>query len=1418
MAVADVLGGAGALRRSILSVRGNGGHTVGLAFLVTDTLAFTCAHVVNDAIGTSRGEDATGGSVELEPAFRPGNGAVVEATVEHWSAVARPRNASDDVAVLRLRNAVDGTGPVRLENPPVVRGDLPVWAFGFPAGRPQGVWHAGMLRGVVASGWLQINQGTGSGYRVERGFSGAPVWDEVQQAVIGMITVVDLGEVRAAYAIPSAHLLAAVPALRGELRQPSPYPGLAPYSEAMREAFLGRDTEARAVADRLDAERWVTVAGPSGSGKSSLLLAGVVPWLRESGDDVVVVRPGDGRMPVAGGLVDSVGQNRTVVVVDQLEELFDLPGEVRDGFARALFGDGLPSRVRVVSTLRHDFLGQALAHPTLRRAVQGRRLYPLGPLQGEGLRAVVTRAGASVPAPRYEDGLVDRIVADAQASAAPMPLLSHTLAAMWDGSPGGCLTHRAYNEVGGIGGALDQAAKHWLDEVPVGLAEEHLPHLLAKLVRISSHTAEPTRRVVNAAELAEPERQLARRLTTAGLLVSGGLLDPGTSAEAIGDRDVLVELAHDSLFGAWGSLCDFVDENRSFLVWSENLRYDAERWAEGGRSRAELLPSDTELDVAARWERERGDSLTAVQREYLAAGRAQRDARSRRRRRTLVGMAIVMVLLLALGTVLVASRVTTAGQQRLTASRVLAESAAEIERVDPALGILAGVAAWRTAPTDEARDRMLALYVEYRQYARVLPAGLGSPRLMAHSADGDVVVVVSEWGRLTVHVDVLSGTIRSAHVTDERWIQFVDVSADGTRVVAFREDGTAIWFDVRRDAPDLRGPVHDLQDAAERVPTPDDASRYNKWSHVQRPVISADGRYVVARVWDRFVRWDVQSGRITNDAPASYDTLWDFWLGGPDATTVLVPIVTDAGSLRQNVVAVDLKTGKNRVVVRDGDEWLLSGDGNTLVRCRKGASRVEFSRFRVADGVELHTPFVHDSTECLMDGTDRSGQLLVTNTDTDLVDGRAVIDLEKGVTAARYPVPEQWMGAAGEGVLAERGGRYFQLGELFDGALLGYIEVATSDDSADAFADQVLLGDGTRTLSIVDHAGAGAASAGHRLQLRSEEFPGQVIAEVEVRESGWALGARDGIRVDPRGELIADREGPNVVVVRDAATLRERATVEAVSPPASDRPKDRAAVRDLAGSAGVTATHGKDGFTYFFDVAGGLVTVSDNVVQYWDTRTGDEAARFDLSVLGPTGAGETLASVAPTSSPGQIAVTYPDFARTRVVDVAAGEIVAELPTGPQTASVQFDPAGNYVVLHRHDGAIEVRESGSLDLILGPFQVGEDDEYVARFITDKQFLLAANNGIRTYDLGTGTQIESFRFGGESPGNTLDVSSGGERVLYERSDVQTLVVPLEADRWQRTLCAVVGHRDVAGGELAYLAGDAANTRDICGQGDA
>ncbi|MDQ3790955.1 MAG: hypothetical protein M3422_27440, partial [Actinomycetota bacterium] len=171
-----------------------------------------------------------------------------------------------------------------------------------------------------------------------------------------------------------------------------------------------------------------------------------------------------------------------------------------------------------------------------------------------------------------------------------------------------------------------------------------------------------------------------------------------------------------------------------------------------------------------------------------------------------------------------------------------------------------------------------------------------------------------------------------------------------------------------------------------------------------------------------------------------------------------------------------------------------------------------------------------------------------------------------------------------------------------------------------------------------------------------------------------------------------------------------------------------------------------------------------------------------------------------------------------------GKVVADVPTGPKTGSVQFDPAGRYVVLHGRDRTVEVRDARSWALVLGPVRLDSDDEYVTRFVTGERFLVAADNSVLTYDLRTGNKVESFRFGGEAPGlggppgTVHDVSGGGERVIYQRSLDTPRVVPLDPGQWQRTLCAVVGHRELSADELADLAGGAADIDDICGPGDA
>ncbi|MEU0065505.1 trypsin-like peptidase domain-containing protein, partial [Streptomyces albidoflavus] len=284
------------LEQALLRICDGRGTAVGLGFLVSDTVALTCAHVVTAAlgtpVGTPPGPDARV-SVDLPlVAGRPR----AEVAVEWWLP---PRGPGDgpggagDVAVLRFDAPPPGARPVRLVDTEASTDGLwghRVRAFGLLTGRPGGVWHAGVLRGRQADGWVQADL-VGGGYAVSHGFSGGPVWDDRLSGVVGMVTVADTGETPASYLIPTDGLAAAWPALVPLVSPPSPFRGLTAFEEADAAVFHGRRNESDQVVGALEQHRWVTVVGPSGSGKSSLALAGVAPRLRARGACVAVVRP-----------------------------------------------------------------------------------------------------------------------------------------------------------------------------------------------------------------------------------------------------------------------------------------------------------------------------------------------------------------------------------------------------------------------------------------------------------------------------------------------------------------------------------------------------------------------------------------------------------------------------------------------------------------------------------------------------------------------------------------------------------------------------------------------------------------------------------------------------------------------------------------------------------------------------------------------------------------------------------------------------------------------------------------------------------------------------------------------------------------------------------------------------------------------
>ncbi|MFJ8545933.1 serine protease [Streptomyces sp. NPDC093586] len=476
--------------------------------------AITCAHVVATALGLDGRKPPVGARLSVDLPLQSAEGdpatpareraATVTARIVQWGPSQAPDGNGPDSAVLRLERQVPGTGPVRCVDlePEELRG-YTAEIIGFPTGRRQGVWREGVLRGPQADGQVQIDR-VGAGYRVPPGFSGSPVWSRDLGAVVGMTVRAERGEPAAGFMIPTRRLIASWRPLEALARPASPFRGLKPFEEVHAAAFFGRDAGSDRLARIVGRQRWTTLVGSSGCGKSFLAMAGAAPRRRAQQDTVAVLRPAHystalgsmasvvldllepgcpeaERFARIAAVAEEIGSHglrevathvlrvqrhpcgssatRLLITVDQFEELLDeesfAPGDI-DALADA-FGPKTPPTVSVLAVLRADFLGPVLAHPRLGLLAK-KRIEVLEPMRHEQLRDVISKSVDDLPAVVHEDTLVHRIPADVGDAPGILPLLSFTLAQIREDQRGGKLTHDAYNALGGVRGALGRHA------------------------------------------------------------------------------------------------------------------------------------------------------------------------------------------------------------------------------------------------------------------------------------------------------------------------------------------------------------------------------------------------------------------------------------------------------------------------------------------------------------------------------------------------------------------------------------------------------------------------------------------------------------------------------------------------------------------------------------------------------------------------------------------------------------------------------------------------------------------------------------------------------------------------------------------------------------------------------------------------
>ena len=666
------------LSASIVRILSLKGTVAGAGFLVADRRVLTCAHVVAQALGLAPDLlDIPQVQVQLDlPLIAKGR--ILNARVVCWQP---PRaDGGADVAGLEL----EGNLPTGAQSARLVKADdlwgHPFRVLGFPAGHDDGVWATGVLRGRQATGWVQIEDVKESGYRIQPGFSGAPVWNEELDGVAGMTVAAESrSEIKAAFIIPVDVLVKAWPELGERTSPPCPYRGLFAFREQDAPLFFGRQVFIQRLVEAVQHRCLVAVIGPSGCGKSSAVFAGLLPRLRREADWLMAsFRPGARPFPalaaslvptlephmseterlveirrlaealergdlslsevVARILQKSPEVHRLLLVVDQFEELYTL---CADPAMQRRFVDRLLEAVQVgredrrlpdvtlVLTLRADFLGNALAYRPLTDALQDANLV-LGPMTRQEFRQAI-ESPAAKQGLTFEPGLVERILDDVGSEPGHLPLLEFALTSLWKQSSGQ-LTHSAYEAIGRVQGALTRYA----DSEFEGLSQtEQLKarRVFMQMVR-PGDGVQDTRRLATRDELGEDDWGLVQRLADARLVVTDR--DPAGQETA--------EIVHETLLQSWAQLRGWMEADRFFRAWQEKLRVGLGQWLASGRDEGALLRG-APLAQAERWLAERPDDLSLIERRYIRASVVLRARDQAAQKRELVLLSLVGGLL-----------------------------------------------------------------------------------------------------------------------------------------------------------------------------------------------------------------------------------------------------------------------------------------------------------------------------------------------------------------------------------------------------------------------------------------------------------------------------------------------------------------------------------------------------------------------------------------------------------------------------------------------------------------------------------------------------------------------------------------------------------------------------------------------------
>ncbi len=1145
-------------------------------------------------------------------------------------------------------------------------------------------------------------------------------------------------------------------------REICPFRGLAPFDAAHAEYFFGRERFVAELVARLVGTTLLAVVGPSGSGKSSAVRAGLLPALA---DGVVpgserwrraVMRPGErplaelsrtlaravpetGREDAAPWVADALERlpagERLVLCVDQFEEVFVA---CRDEVEREAFLDALvegaadpDERLVVVLAIRADFYGRCAEHADLSTLVSANQVL-VGPMRRDELRRAIelpARRGGL----RVEPRLVSALIGDVAGEPGGLPLLSAALLELWQRRDGRTLRHRAYERTGGVQGAVARLAEDAFQRLDADERRGARPMLL-RLAGEDEEAEALVRRRVPLDELEldrdEPAARALAVLTQSRLLT----VDEGA-----------VEVAHEALLSEWPRLRGWLEADAEGRRLHHHLIGAAREWRDSGRDPAEFYRG-ARLAAALDWAAEHDPELNELEREFLDESRvasereAERQRRANRRLRGLLaGAGILLAATVVAGVIAISERQSARSAGRAEAAQRLGTQALNEDAPDRALRLAS--AGFALDDSTATRSNLLTVLL------RTPPAMLG---VLSGTGDAPIyAVAASPDGRLLAVGDA-PGTVAIFDASSRRRLgeyQLGDApGGDPLQTLTFSPDGRTLA--VTGHEPDEPETLVDLidprtQERRARVVLPPvaDASVFTI-ANVAFPPAGHD-LVVIQHPTDRpsvLRRVNVRTGEIEGRplrlGPVDPSGLF------PATEGERVFVTSDHNDETWEIDARTLRVVRRYPV---GDEvGALSPDGSAVaLGSIDGAVRLLNRR----SGAVLR-----------FTGGHQAGVLRLAFTP----DGRKLVSSDDAGGVTVWDVA----GAAiSEELSAHRGEVY---------------GLAVSPDG------RTLYSSGTDARAILWDL------SGDRRLLRS--FP--------VYPPFGNFDTPRGLAVSPDGETLALTHKDGTVDLIDTQTLRRRASLQALTGfAAAVAFSPDASLLAVAGEGGqVTLWHARtlapagelrglraNSQALAFSPDGKLLAAAENEGSHPRLRI------WNVDRRALTGfRSETLAASLAFSPDGRLIAAAALEHGTEIRDASSGRLVERLPAEGLSRSVDFSPDGSLLAVGQYDGTGRLYSTESWEPVGRPLEGHAQRVTYVDFSPDGRTLAtaSADGTVALWDVGTQQPIGSPLTMEPNTFASVALSPVGSRLFAVSTRGNGISFDTAPEAWRRHACTIAG----------------------------